>query len=287
MRIHYPEGAYDIALEVARAGKRGLSELVDRLGEAPSLTIDIVLNNETDGANGSATPSPYNLIYLNIVAPDEVSELSGYRDWLYELVTHEMTHIVHIDTVNGLAYLGNLVLGRWFFPNGTQPRFMTEGLATYFETALSEGGRVNNSYFDMLLRGDILAGKPLRLDELSGSVQRWPQGTSAYLYGSYFMDYLSRHFGEDSLRRMSLDYSGRIVPFSVNLTAKRVFGATYDELYAGFLSELQARYTAQKQTIQDQGVVEGQALTCRGQEVSPVLISDTGVIYFVASPLFG
>ncbi len=285
MRVHYPEGLYDTALQVARSADLALGELTERLAWVPEGPIDIVVADETDGANGFATVLPYNLIGLNAAAPGDVSELARYDDWLYGLVAHELTHVVHMDTVVGLPAALNTVLGRWFFPNGAQARWFVEGLATYFETALTGMGRVHSPYFDMQLRMAVLEGEPMQLDDISGSPLRWPQGTSAYLYGSYFVDYLVQRLGEDALRRISYDYGSRLLPWAMNLSAERASGLGYPALYDAFLVELSQRFGAQAEAVLAAGRREGEALTDRGQDIGPARVAADGTVYFAESPI--
>ncbi len=281
LRIHYPSGRYELAAAVAVRAQQALAQLSDRLGWVPAGTINIVLDDETDSANGFAEVAPYKLIGLNAAAPDEVSELAAYDNWIYGLVAHELAHVVHIDTVRGLPAFLNGVFGRWFFPNGAQPSWVTEGLATYFESALTSAGRVGSSYFDMMLRMHLLAGEPMGLDDLGGNPIRWPQSTVPYLYGSYFLDYIARRFGEDALRVMSHDYGSRLIPFAVNASIERATGMSYPALYSDFLSELRRRFVAQAQRIEAAGRREGKKLTAWGQQVGPVRAASDGTVYFV------
>jgi hypothetical protein len=126
--------------------------------------VHVVLNDETDSANGFAQSIPYNLIGVNAVAPEEVGDLSYYDDWVWGLIVHELAHIVHIDTVLGIPSTVNAVFGRWLTPNGVQPRWFVEGLATHFESALSGSGRVRSAHFDMYMRMALLEGAELEID---------------------------------------------------------------------------------------------------------------------------
>jgi len=287
VRVTYPDGMYVTAVQVARSARVALDELTVRLGWRPARPIDIVLADETDLANGSARSYPYNLITLNAVAPEEISELSSYDNWVFGLVAHELTHVVNLDTVSGLPAMVDAVFGRWLFPNALQPQWLTEGLAVYFESALSHAGRVRSSYYDMLLRDAVLAGHPMQLDDVGGAPRTWPQGTAAYLYGGYFVDYLARRFGEAVLRDVSLDYSGRLIPYAVNLSIARAVGVSYPQLYRDFLDELGARFASQVRRIEALGRREGHKLTDRGQDVGPARVAADGTIYFIDAPIDG
>lgn len=284
VRVHFPDGYYDQALAVARAAQVSWQELTQRLGYAPDAPIDMVLADETDSANGFAQVIPYNLVGLNAVAPEEVSELGDYDDWIYGLVAHEIAHIVHIDTVLGPPSLLNKIFGRWFFPNGAQPRWVTEGLATYFESSLTTKGRVGSAFFDMQLRVPILEGNPMGLDNVSGIPLRWPQGSTPYLYGSYFVNFIVQRYGEDTLRRVSHDYGARLVPYALNVSAERVTGQDYVQLYDAFLLALQKQFYKERDLVVSRGLRVGVQMTHRGQEIGPVRVSQDGTATYVETP---
>lgn len=280
-RLHYAKGLYTQALAAGRHAETAFAELTRRLAWEPATPIDIVLADETDSANGSSRAYPYNLISLNAVAPDEVSVLADYDDWLYVLVAHELTHNVHIDTIKGLPRLVNGVLGRVLVPNSIQPSWFTEGLAVYFETDMTTRGRLRSPYFDMLMRSQILAGREYRLDEATASPIRWPQGTGSYLYGAYFLDWIRAHYGEEALRAIGQEYGQEIIPFGLNVTCKRVTGKTYDELWAQFMSDTRVRYHTQESQVEEQGRIEGERLTVAGQDTGPARVRSDGSIVYV------
>lgn len=285
LEVHYRAGHYQTALRVARLGEVAFEHLAARLGWQPSLPVHVVLNEDTDLANGFARSLPYNVVGLNNVAPAELSTLSDYDDWLYLLLAHELAHVVHLDTVRGLPRILNGIFGRWLVPNGVQPRWMVEGLATYFESALSSAGRVRASYTDMVLRTAVLSERAMDLGQVSGFPWAWPQGNVPYLYGGRFVDYLVERFGERALGQLSYDYGARLIPFGVNLSAQRVIGEPYEQLYADFLAELEQHYEQQRRQIIAAGIRTGTRFTTRGQQVGPARVAADGTIYFVESPI--
>lgn len=190
-RVHYYNDMAPIARRVAEVAERAVDRLHGPLGWSPSSPVQVVLSDETDDANGSATAVPLNTVRLFVTAPDDLSVLHQYDDWLATLVTHEYTHILHADNISGVAAILNAVAGKQWAPNQIQPRFILEGLATYEESLHTHGGRLRASQWEMALRADALAGNLQTLDQLANGPNRWPHGTLWYLYGSYFMQYRS------------------------------------------------------------------------------------------------
>ncbi len=284
-RLHYSRGLYVQALEAARRAETAFALMTARLEWRPKTPIDIVLDDEGDSANGFSRAYPYNLIGLNAVAPDDTSVLSDFDDWLNLLVTHEIVHNVHIDQIHGLPWLVNAVFGRILVPNSAQPSWYTEGLATYFETDLTSRGRLRSSYFDMLLRMQVLRGRELTLDEITGSPLRWPQGTAAYLYGAHFLDWIRLHYDESALRDIGHQYGSQLIPYGLNYTAKDNTGREYGELYSEFMNDTRSRYRAQEAAIRAAGNVEGERLTFRGQDIGGARVMNDGSIVFFESPI--
>lgn len=284
-RVHYSRGLYVQALEAARRAENAFATMTARLEWRPATPIDIVLDDETDSANGFSRAYPYNLIGLNAVAPDDTSVLSDYDDWLNLLIAHELVHDVHIDQIHGLPWLVNSVLGRVLVPNSAQPSWFTEGLAVYFETDLTSRGRLRSSYFDMLLRMQVLRGREMSLDEITGSPLRWPQGTAAYLYGAHFLDWIRLHYDERTLRDIGHDYGSQIIPYGLNVTSTKATGREYSDLYAEFMNDTRARYHAQENAVREAGQIEGERLTARGQDIGGARVMQDGSIVFFESPI--
>ncbi|HEY3233406.1 MAG TPA: hypothetical protein VGJ84_01740, partial [Polyangiaceae bacterium] len=116
-RVHFHGGLEAVAQRTATLAEAIQQRLVPDLGWTPTQVTEIVLTDDSESANGSAGANPYNAIHLFVAAPEDMSVLSDYDDWLVELLTHEDTHVLHIDNVSGLPALLNAVLGKTYTPN--------------------------------------------------------------------------------------------------------------------------------------------------------------------------
>ena len=78
---------------------------------------------------------PVNYFAIFLAPPDE-NELLQNREWLELVLTHEFTHIVHLDKAYGPPYSLRRLFGRLalLFPNALEPTWITEGLAVYVES---------------------------------------------------------------------------------------------------------------------------------------------------------
>ncbi|HWZ91184.1 MAG TPA: hypothetical protein VNW92_20125, partial [Polyangiaceae bacterium] len=263
-RVHYHGGLEDIAQRTASSAEAVYEELVPQLGWAPQQVTEIVITDDTDSANGSAAALPYNTVRLFATAPDDMSPLGDYDNWINELVTHEYTHILQIDNTSGLPAIGNAILGKTFAPNQAQPRWILEGLAVVMESAHTSGGRLRSTQFDMYLRADVLEHKLARLDQISNPARRWPSGNLWYLYGAKFIGFIVDTYGPQTYGAVAADYGATVIPWGINRSIRRVTGRTYEELYAGWQADLERRYAAQASAVRARGLREGRQLTHRG-----------------------
>ena len=120
--VHYWVPLDDVAHRVAVLAERAHRVLAPALDHAPRGKTLIYLTDDTDSANGFAGVLPRNAITLYATAPSGFTELDDYDDWLYGLVAHEYTHILHLDTMEGLPNIYNRIFGKTWAPNQIMPR---------------------------------------------------------------------------------------------------------------------------------------------------------------------
>ncbi|MEM1417229.1 MAG: BamA/TamA family outer membrane protein [Myxococcota bacterium] len=281
--VHYPEGLAVLARRVAALSERAHARLAPILQHEPSRRVHVVLSDEVDFANGSATALPYPTTRLFATSPDDLSTLGDYDDWLSLLVTHEHTHVLHLDTVGGLPRALNGIFGRVFSPNNVQPRWFIEGLAVHEETEETGGGRLRSTLFEMFMRMATLEDALLGLDQLSTGVDQWPRGNAWYLYGSRFVDFVAHRHGREALTAMSQEYARRLVPYGLNRTARRATGESVTELYAQWQAHLRAKHGAVRDRVEAEGRVEGRRLTFRGETArAPRFLDDGTLVHYAA-----
>lgn len=256
---------------------------------------EVVVVDNDDLANGFTLVIPYNLILLRAVAPFGDSTLGDYSDWLRELFMHEYTHVVHITDTRYPAKLLKPFVGKLMAPNGLTPGWVTEGIATYFETLETRRGRGRSSFTDMLLRTDILKGRFQKIDEMAGTKYEWPGWQAQYLYGVGFWQFLAEKYGQDKMIEFSHHYGSSLRFFMLNSQAKRSYrkertpeedkfcadahwtdrgtyqtkktypetcgdeGRTFPQLWEEWKQELTTRYGKVKEEVAKAGLKEGDA----------------------------
>lgn len=287
--IHYAAGQEEFAARTAVAAERAYRELALDWGHPVRQRIHVVVTDATDFANGRATVTPFPRVILNVTAPESMSVLDTYDDWIDILVTHELVHIVHLDTIHGLPRLVNAlfgfgVLGNLVSPNVAQPRWFVEGVATYEESDNTSAGRGRSALFDMYLRMPALEGRLQTIDQVSSGARIWPHGSSVYLYGLHFMRYIAERYGADKLRELSHVYGGQAVPLGINRALEKVLGVDYHTLWQEFRRDTERRFRAQARRVRARGLRDGRRLTFSGQTVRYPTFEPDGrhVLYFAS-----
>ncbi|MFH2010334.1 MAG: BamA/TamA family outer membrane protein [bacterium] len=265
--------AITFALRDLRAAKRvavlcegAHALLVPFMRHTPKGRTRVLLSDYTDGANGWAMVIPRNVMNLFLSAPDSMSTLNDIDDWLFGLIAHEYTHVLHLDTIGGISKLVNWIFGKTLAPNHLQPTWWIEGMAVYNESRFTSGGRNRNNLYDMYLRMAVLEGDVQSLGEISSAPFRFPGGTTSYLYGSRFLKYLASRFGEKKLVKISHDYGRQWLPYGINKIARRYLeGKGYVRLYREWQAHLRRRYTLQARGVRRRGETKATRLTQAGE----------------------
>lgn len=266
-RIHYDRLLEPVAARVASVAEGIHDRVAGSMGYRPTQVTEIIITDDSESANGSATALPRNTIRLYVSAPDDLSPIGDYDDWYTSLVTHEYTHIAHTDTISGLPAIANAILGKTLAPNQVQPRWILEGLAVVMESEHTSAGRIRSSLFDMYLRADVIDDRIARIDQFSNAPYRWPGGNMWYLYGSRFLRWITDVYGADTMRAVSIDYGSTILPWGINRSIRKVTGMTYPELYEGFKDHIRRLYADQIHTAEERGLREGTRMTTHGRDL--------------------
>ena len=264
--IHYHQGGEEIAKRAAVIAEDVHARLAPRIKWEPTDKTRLILVDAMDEANGYTSPIPYNQVVLFLTQPSGGPGfgLTAYDDWLRLVITHEYTHVLHLDMVTGGPAALQKVLGRIYFPNLFQPVWMIEGLATFEETEQTNGGRGRSPGAEMVIRTAVLENAFPTLGQASVYLDSWPSGQVPYLFGQAFTRHIAEKYGREKLAEISTVYSGRWFPFLVTSTGRKVLNADYQDLWDEWLAGLAARYGKQRDALAAKGLTPSTALTARG-----------------------
>ena len=279
--IYYHEGTEVIARRVAEMCEQVHDTLVPVMGWEPLERTHVLLRDTTESANGSASVRPRARMTLHMVPPGSFDNLGNYADHLRILITHEYTHILHLQTHDGVSRVINSVFGPTYFPNQVQPTWFIEGMAVLNETKFSSAGRLRGATFEMYIRTNVLEDTFFSLDQMSSGINYWPKGHVPYLYGAFFLSYIAERFGHDKLVEISHEYGSELLPYGLNKIAKRVLGHTFVDLYYDWKRDLTEKYEKQAQRLRDRGLTQSTPVTFKGMHTSrPRYSADGKYIYF-------
>src|SRR5262249_47051512 len=143
--IYFHQNEGPLARRLGPIAEEVWHRLESRFGVKPPSRTHVVLSDQAEEANGLATPLPYNTIVVTAAWPSGVEFIGKTDDWLRLVFTHEFTHVVHLDQSAGWAKVVRGGFGRvpLAFPNLFLPKWQIEGLATYEESVMTDGGRLH------------------------------------------------------------------------------------------------------------------------------------------------
>lgn len=197
--------------------------------------IRILLTDVYDDSNGYATYFPFNQIGIYIFNPEPDSIVGSYRDWIYFVLSHEMTHIFNLNSGSGFTYFLRNIFGNSpiSYPASTLSTWILEGLAVYTESKLNQWGRLNTPDFNIILNNIAKEGKIPFWTKLYGNITTWPGPISKYLYGAEFFQFLADKYGEEKIPQFVRNYTH----YPIQLSISNVFKTTFDKSLACLWNE--------------------------------------------------
>lgn len=260
--IHFHGGEEQLAEEMGHLVEEVYAEMTAELDWVPKGSTQVVLLDNTDSANGYATYLPRNTIVIFVTAPEGTSTLSWYEDWNDAIFTHEYTHILHLDTIEGLPAVARAIFGRVAMMNGLSPNWIIEGQATMQETWQSNMGRGRAPIPDMIKRTATIEDQFPPLGNMDGFQTTNPGGNLRYLFGQDFMNYIAEETHNQVWTEWNHTYGGGI-PYW--LPAKKVLGKRFPEFYTEWKSSMEERYANQISEIEAIGITEYTLLSDEGR----------------------
>ena len=249
-RVTFPAHLEELGRRVGALAERAYRELSEAFREGPTGRIDIVLTDHVDVSNGFARFWPSNRIVLFARPPADHLALAYFDDWFELLITHELAHIFHLDYGGTVGRIFRTLFGRALtplnFPGSLVPGWVVEGLATWYESALTGAGRVHGTFHEMVLRTAALEGRFESIGQAGGNSPQWPGGVRRYAYGSLFFDYLLGKHGRDG---MAAFVEAVVRPLAqlplprLNAAGRRAFGASLSSEWDAWTNEMRARWS--------------------------------------------
>ena len=230
--VNFAPGLEAVARRAAGSAERAYTRLSMELNP-PRAPIDLTVADNIDVSNGYTTVFPTNRIVIYARPTVDATSLSFLDDWVDLVVTHELTHVFHLDRTAGWWGVAQHVFGRnpFLFPNLYTPSWLDEGIAVYYESRMTGSGRIVGTDHAMIVRAQALDGDTPRLNALSAATLRYPLGQVPYAYGSLLVDFMARTVGPEKMRAFVDASASRTIPFLLNANARRGLGISFDSAW--------------------------------------------------------
>ncbi|HVT07140.1 MAG TPA: hypothetical protein VHO67_06765 [Polyangia bacterium] len=292
--IHFYPAEQSLASRIAHFAERAWRLNTRYFNWRPAGRVQLMVSDFDDGANGSASSIPFTFINAYGAPPGPLDELNDFDDYAKLLVTHEFTHVVHLDTMlSPCTRILNTIEGRTYAPNLAEPTWLVEGLAVLMESRQTTGGRLRSSFYDMHLRVPFLEGRLFGLDQVTNIPLAYPGGTAAYLYGSSLIRYIEDRYGPQKIREYSHRYADTCFPGGINRVARDTVGRGYAGVFGTGLFDdwkrsIAHRYALQVEDAQRRPLTTATRLTWdapgpRGDGPAPRYLPNGTVVYHRAN----
>ena len=278
------------------------AQLSEQFIAAPRGMIDLVLTDHIDVSNGYASVRPSNRITIYARPPIDSFGRAYYNDRLENVIVHELTHIFHIDRPGRYSLLHKpfgrvpspyisfspverLLVPAFTIPARATPRWVREGIAVWYESALTGTGRVHGTFHKMILRTAALEGRFESIDQAGGNSPQWPGGTRAYAYGSLFFEHLIQKYGRDHMIAFVEAVEKQWIPYRLDAAGRSAFGATLTNEWQAWADTQRAAAAELDTRLARFGAItEPQAITPGARYAyHPKISPDGTTLYYIRS----
>jgi len=257
-KVNFHEGAERTGRTVAKIAEEIYDPVTSLYNHKPDQKVSFVIWDVDDISNGAAY-FYNNKIFLYAPSMDFV--FRGTHNWLRNVVTHEFTHIVQIQTAMKFGRTVPSFYLQWLgyeserrpdvlygYPNiiasvpysgFVVPSWLAEGVAQYNRKELRYD--FWDSYRDMILRSYVLADSMLTWDQMSVFGKTSHGNESSYNAGFAFVHYLAERYGEAKLAEMSRDLAS-FSEVTVDHAIERAVGRNGRLVYDDWKEELKKSY---------------------------------------------
>lgn len=265
--VNYHEGAERTARVVAKVAEDVYTPVTSLYHHEPDTKVSFIIKDYDDYSNGAA------YFYDNKVeiwASALDFDLRGTHNWLRNVVTHEFTHIIQMQTAMKFTRRVPAIYLQWLgyeserrtdvlygYPNiivsypisgFNVPSWFAEGVAQYNRHELMYD--FWDAHRDMILRMYALDDNMLTWNEMSVFGKTSLGNESSYNAGFAFVHYLGTKYGDEKLREISENLSS-LATVTIDGAIERALGKPGGEIYDEWRKELRSSYRERTASVRD------------------------------------
>ena len=276
--FHFHDETENSAREAATVAEYIYQPITTLYDYEPPEKTQIIIKDTDDYANGAAYSFDNK---IEIWATPLAFDLRGAHRWLQNVITHEFTHIIQIQS--SVKFSLNVPGGFFQFigyekekrddvlygypdrivsyplPGIIIPPWLAEGTAQF----MYPGANFDflDSHRDMIIRDRVLNNNLLTFSQMNSFGKRGIGNESTYNQGFSFISWLAKIYGNDINKRISKEIS-KPYQFSISNALKQVTGIAGNDLYKQWAEDLSLEYKSKTDHIIN--------------EVNGVIIEDKG-----------
>jgi hypothetical protein len=209
-----------------------LPRLVAYFGWAPTSGIHLHYDTAQTQANGYARVFPHNLVGLFEHPPIGEEALTIHAQYQRALIIHELIHILHMDQTRGILADIRTFFGAVGKLGGVTPRWFSEGVATWGESAFTSGGRLQSPLLTYQLKRAYLDPDFCPQIDCLDNPGVYPYGHLPYWVGAHFLAHLESQ--KPGVIACLVRENSRRLPFFLNASFRACTGKRAQELFAEF-----------------------------------------------------
>jgi len=258
--VNFHKGAERTARVVAQVAEDVYEPVTSLYNHKPEGKVSFIIIDYDDISNGGAYFFDNK---IEIYAPSMDFEFRGTHNWLRNVVTHEFTHVVQIQTSLKFGRHVPAVYLQWLgyeserrpdvlygYPNViatypisgfADPVWFAEGIAQYNRTDLRYD--FWDSHRDMILRSYALDSSMLSWESMGVFGKTSLGNESSYNAGFAFVRYIAQKYGEDKLQQISRNLAS-LTSFSIDGAIKDAVGKSGSAVYEDWRSDMERDYAA-------------------------------------------
>ncbi len=296
--VHYHEGAERTAKTVLKIADEVWEPITSLYNYKPDI-VHFVIKDIDDYSNG-ATYFFDNKIEIWASALD--FDLRGTHNWLRNVISHEFTHMVQIQSAMKLNrsipafYLQflnyedkrrpDILYG---FPNVivsyplatiNVPAWFAEGTAQYMRPEFKYD--YWDTHRDMILRSYALENNFLTWNQMGVFGKTSLGNESVYNSGFALTRYIAQKYGQIKLREITKKLS-KLTNFTIDAAFKDVLGKSGNEIYKEWTDLLKKKYRQQTRLLRKNLIVGNEIAGVGFGNFYPVFSNDGTKIYYVSN----